>query len=112
MSSTILCLITTLFSFFLLSFYTFKHSLIRQPFCGSLSFLSLLKFWVMANQSNRGNKSDRGLASADKETRERVAREGGKASGGGKSDRGLASADKETRERVAREGGKASGGDR
>jgi len=71
----------------------------------------------MANQENNQGKSDRGLASADKQTRERVAREGGKASGGGgnsgsNSDRGLASADKETRERVSREGGKASGGGR
>jgi hypothetical protein len=44
--------------------------------------------------NNRGNqggggKSERGLASADKETRERVAREGGKASsGGGRSSEG------------------------
>jgi uncharacterized protein len=36
------------------------------------------------NQSgNQGGSSQRGLASADKETRERVAREGGKASHGG-----------------------------
>lgn len=71
----------------------------------------------MANQENKKGKSDRGLASADKETRERVASEGGKSRGsgrnsGGSSDRGLASADKETRERVARKGGKASGGKR
>ena len=64
----------------------------------------------MANQGNQGGKSDRGLASADKETRERVAREGGKASGGGgnsggKSDRGSSS----DKERAGREGGKASG---
>lgn len=31
------------------------------------------------------NKSNRGLANADQETRERVAREGGKASRGGRS---------------------------
>jgi general stress protein YciG len=31
----------------------------------------------------KGNTSNRGLASADKETRERVAREGGEASHGG-----------------------------
>jgi general stress protein YciG len=80
-------------------------------------FLFTYKNPFMANQENRPGKSDRGLASADKETRERVAREGGKAHGSGgnssgNSDRGLASADKETRERVAREGGKASGGGR
>lgn len=39
----------------------------------------------MANTSsnNSTGKSKRGLANADKETRERVAREGGKASHGG-----------------------------
>jgi hypothetical protein len=35
------------------------------------------------NQSGSKGTSTRGLASADKETRERVAREGGKASHGG-----------------------------
>jgi hypothetical protein len=69
----------------------------------------------MANQGNRGGKSERGLASADKETREKVSREGGKSRGssgssGGSSDRGLGSASRETRERVSREGGKASRG--
>jgi hypothetical protein len=71
----------------------------------------------MANQGNRGGKSDKGLASAGKETRERVSREGGKSRGssgnsGGTSGRGLGSANQETRERVSREGGKASGGGR
>jgi len=33
--------------------------------------------------SKRGGKENRGLASADKETRQRVSREGGKASHGG-----------------------------
>ncbi len=33
--------------------------------------------------SKRSSKGDRGLASADKETRQRVSREGGKASHGG-----------------------------
>jgi hypothetical protein len=46
----------------------------------------------------------RGLASADEETKERVAREGGKAK---HDERGLQAADEETKERVAREGGKA-----
>jgi hypothetical protein len=37
------------------------------------------------NSSSRsGGNSNRGLASASKETRERVSREGGKASGGGR----------------------------
>ncbi len=46
------------------------------------------------NRGNQGrsksdNTSERGLASADKETRERVSREGGKAShGGGRSSEG------------------------
>jgi hypothetical protein len=35
------------------------------------------------NQGGNRGKSERGLASADQETKERVAREGGKASGGG-----------------------------
>ena len=35
------------------------------------------------SRGNSGGNSERGLASADKETRERVAREGGKASKGG-----------------------------
>jgi hypothetical protein len=47
---------------------------------------------------------DRGLASADEETKERVAREGGKAS---HEKRGLQAADEETRQEVAREGGQS-----
>ena len=50
-------------------------------------------------------KIKRGLASADKKTRERVASEGGKAP---HDERGLEAADEETRERVASEGGKSS----
>jgi hypothetical protein len=54
---------------------------------------------------NNNNKNDkRGLASADEETRERVARAGGEAP---YDERGLQAADEETRKRVAREGGKA-----
>ena len=45
-----------------------------------------------------------GLASADEETKERVARAGGEAP---HDERGLQAADEETRKRVAREGGKA-----
>ena len=52
---------------------------------------------------------NRGLASADEETRKRVAREGGKAP---HDERGLQATDNETRKRVAREGGKASSGGR
>ena len=48
--------------------------------------------------------NNKGLASADKETRERVARKGGEAP---HEERGLQAADEETRERVAREGGKS-----
>ncbi len=57
----------------------------------------------MASNKNDKN-SNRGLASADEETRERVARAGGEAP---HDERGLQAADKETRERVAREGGKS-----
>jgi general stress protein YciG len=53
------------------------------------------------------DNSNRGLASADEETKERVARKGGEAP---HSERGLQAADEETRERVAREGGLAHGG--
>jgi len=56
---------------------------------------------LMTNKDNE----KRGLASADKETRERVASEGGKAP---HEKRGLEATDEETRERVASEGGKAS----
>ena len=51
------------------------------------------------------NNDNRGLASADEKTRERVAKKGGEAP---HDERGLQAADEETRERVAREGGKAS----
>jgi hypothetical protein len=54
--------------------------------------------------SKKDNNSNRGLASADEETRERVARAGGEAP---HEKRGLQAADEKTRERVAREGGKA-----
>jgi general stress protein YciG len=47
---------------------------------------------------------DRGLASADEETKERVAREGGKTP---HEKRGLQATDEETREEVARKGGEA-----
>ena len=57
----------------------------------------------MASNKNDKN-SNRGLASADEETRERVARAGGEAP---HDERGLQAADEETRKRVAREGGKA-----
>ncbi len=51
------------------------------------------------------NNDNRGLASADEETREKVAKKGG---GTPHDKRGLQAADEETKERVAREGGKAS----
>jgi hypothetical protein len=54
--------------------------------------------------TNKDNEK-RGLASADEETKERVASEGGKAP---HEKRGLQAADEETKERVASEGGKAS----
>lgn len=55
-------------------------------------------------KDNKNNNSNRGLASADEETRERVARAGGEAP---HDERGLQAADEETRKRVAREGGKS-----
>ena len=51
------------------------------------------------------NNDNRGLASADEKTKERVAKKGGEAP---HDERGLQAADEKTRERVAREGGKAS----
>ena len=48
--------------------------------------------------------SNKGLASADEETRERIAKEGGKAP---HEKRGLQAADEETREEVARKGGQS-----
>jgi general stress protein YciG len=47
---------------------------------------------------------NKGLASADEETKERVAREGGNAP---HEKRGLESADEQTREEVARKGGQS-----
>jgi general stress protein YciG len=47
---------------------------------------------------------NKGLASADEETKERVAREGGKAP---HEKRGLEAADEQTREEVARKGGQS-----
>ncbi|HEX6646527.1 MAG TPA: hypothetical protein VF047_05055 [Nitrososphaeraceae archaeon] len=55
-------------------------------------------------KDNRKN-TNRGLASANDETRARVAREGGKAH---HDEGGLQVTDEKTRARVAREGGKAS----
>ncbi|AIF84190.1 hypothetical protein NTE_02136 [Candidatus Nitrososphaera evergladensis SR1] len=57
--------------------------------------------------SERDRGSKRGLASADAQTRKRVARAGGEAP---HEERGLQAADEQTRERVAREGGQASHG--
>ncbi len=48
---------------------------------------------------------NRGLASADEQTRRRVASEGGSAS---HDERGLQAADEETKETVARKGGEAT----
>ena len=53
------------------------------------------------------SSDNRGLASADQETRERVASKGGSAP---HEERGLQAADQETRERVAREGGESHRG--
>ena len=59
----------------------------------------------MIQNNDNDNTDNRGLASADEDTRERVAKKGGEAP---HEKRGLQAADEETRERVAREGGKAS----
>jgi general stress protein YciG len=53
------------------------------------------------------NTSNRGLANADEQTREEVARKGGQASKGG-----FASMPKEKVRRIAKKGGEASGGRR
>ena len=53
------------------------------------------------------SRANRGLASADENTRKRVASKGGRAP---HEARGLEAASEETRKRVAREGGKASSG--
>ncbi len=53
------------------------------------------------------SNDNRGLASADQQTKERVEREGGEAP---HDERGLQAASEETKEKVAREGGEASHG--
>jgi general stress protein YciG len=53
------------------------------------------------------SNDDRGLASADEQTKKRVASAGGSAP---HDERGLQAADEETKERVARKGGEASHG--
>ncbi|HET7643867.1 MAG TPA: hypothetical protein VFK40_10195 [Nitrososphaeraceae archaeon] len=53
------------------------------------------------------SRVNRGLASADENTRKRVASKGGRAP---HTERGLEAANEETRKRVASEGGKASTG--
>lgn len=55
-------------------------------------------------EKGTSGKTNRGLASADAETRQRVARAGGEAR---HVKRGLQAADEKTRERVARAGGEA-----
>jgi general stress protein YciG len=62
------------------------------------SIYNLIPIWITMTNENKG------LASADEETRERVAREGGKAQ---HEKRGLQAADQETREEVARKGGQS-----
>ncbi|MBA3978126.1 MAG: hypothetical protein H0X50_08065 [Nitrosopumilus sp.] len=59
----------------------------------------------MVNNNDSNSNDNRGLASADEETRKRVAKKGGEAP---HDERGLQAADEETRKRVASEGGKAS----
>jgi hypothetical protein len=59
----------------------------------------------MVQNNDSDNTDNRGLASADEETKERVAKKGGEAP---HEKRGLQAADEETRQRVASEGGKAS----
>src|SRR5829696_6322847 len=71
-------------------------------------FYFLFKTWLISCSTGNTMSSDnRGLASADEETKERVARKGGEAP---HDERGLQAADQETRERVARAGVEASGG--
>ena len=53
----------------------------------------------------QNSDDNRGLASADEDTREWVAKKGGEAP---HEKRGLQAADEETRQRIASEGGKAS----
>jgi hypothetical protein len=59
----------------------------------------------MVQNKDSANTDNRGLASADEKTKERVAKKGGEAP---HEKRGLQAADEETRQRVASEGGKAS----
>ena len=59
------------------------------------------------DEKGSSGKKNRGLASADAATRQRVARAGGEAR---HMKRGLQAADEKTRERVARAGGEASRG--
>ncbi len=60
---------------------------------------------MVQNSDSNSSDDNRGLASADEETRQRVAKKGGEAP---HEERGLQAADEETRQRVASEGGKAS----
>ncbi len=55
------------------------------------------------------NTSNRGLASADEETKQEVASKGGKADH--PNGRGLQNADEETKQEVASQGGQASRGE-
>ena len=59
----------------------------------------------MTQNNEKDSDDNRGLASANEETRERVAKKGGDAP---HEKRGLQAADEKTRQRVASEGGKAS----
>jgi hypothetical protein len=59
----------------------------------------------MIQNYDDNNNDNRGLASADEETRQRVAKKGGEAP---HEKRGLQAANEQTRQRVASEGGKAS----
>lgn len=56
------------------------------------------------------SSDNRGLASADEETKERVAREGGKASSGsgGGEGKGFAGMDEEKQREIAKKGGESS----
>ena len=64
----------------------------------------------MANQSGRGNNSNRGLASADKQTREKVSKEGNKSKGN--NSRGSSNLESSSNKEGSREGNKSSGGGR
>ena len=73
-------------------------------FWSAILYKFLAVVLCLTEQKNFMSSDNRGLASADEETRKRVAREGGKAP---HEERGLQAADEDTRERVAREGGKS-----